>query len=305
MDSGTIFLVVLVVLLAMAFLFLYATARRRDTDQALSTLPDSVGPDNVDLSTAGMTEEEAASSGALVPAGEASAAPTRTGRELEKAVALERRQAPPPVSTPPAPPPAIPDEETLGVTRRQVLNRGIVTGMVLGITGFGGASLAMLWPTLSGGFGAKINVGKAEDVLGQIAQTKEPFYYAAGRFYINPYPKEAVGNAKKIAAYAAVTDGYAAGFVALYQKCVHLGCRVPWCKTSQWFECPCHGSQYNRVGEKKGGPAPRGLDRFRVIADGGSVVVDTSLIIPGPPIGTNTTGQEAEGPHCIGALAEK
>ena len=31
---------------------------------------------------------------------------------------------------------------------------------------------------------------------------------------------------------------------------------------AQWFECPCHGSQYNRVGEKKGGPAPRGMDRF-------------------------------------------
>ena len=23
-------------------------------------------------------------------------------------------------------------------------------------------------------------------------------------------------------------------------------------------------------------------------------------IIQGPPIGTNTTGQEAEGPHCVG-----
>jgi cytochrome b6-f complex iron-sulfur subunit len=34
------------------------------------------------------------------------------------------------------------------------------------------------------------------------------------------------------------------------------------------------------------------------------VVVDTSLVIPGPQIGTNTTGQEAEGPHCIGG-AEK
>ena len=52
------------------------------------------------------------------------------------------------------------------------------------------------------------------------------------------------------------------GIVALYQKCPHLGCRVPECVTSQWFECPCHGSQYNQVGEKKGGPAPRGMDRF-------------------------------------------
>jgi cytochrome b6-f complex iron-sulfur subunit len=88
------------------------------------------------------------------------------------------------------------------------------------------------------------------------------------------------------------------GLVALYQKCVHLGCRVPWCKSSQWFECPCHGSKYNRVGEKKGGPAPRGLDRFPVSVAGGQVVVDTGLLSIGPPIGTNTTGQEAEGPHC-------
>ena len=59
-----------------------------------------------------------------------------------------------------------------------------------------------------------------------------------------------------------VLAGMEEGFVALYQKCPHLGCRVPWCQTSQWFECPCHGSKYNRVGEKKGGPAPRGMDRF-------------------------------------------
>jgi cytochrome b6-f complex iron-sulfur subunit len=91
-----------------------------------------------------------------------------------------------------------------------------------------------------------------------------------------------------------------AGYTALYQKCVHLGCRVPECKTSQWFECQCHGSQYNRNGEKKGGPAPRGLDRFPITASKAGISVDTGQIIIGPPIGTNTTGQEAEGPHCVG-----
>jgi cytochrome b6-f complex iron-sulfur subunit len=90
-----------------------------------------------------------------------------------------------------------------------------------------------------------------------------------------------------------------AGFVALYQKCVHLGCRVPQCVTSQWFECPCHGSQYNQVGEKKGGPAPRGLDRFATEVSGNRLGVDTGTIIQGPAIGVNTTGQESEGPHCI------
>jgi cytochrome b6-f complex iron-sulfur subunit len=295
-DSGTVFLLAIVALLALAFLFLFATGRRRDVDRALETLP----------------EERPAAEGALVAAEQtgssvarpdATAAP-RSGRELERSVALERHRETGPAPAPPPPAPAIPDEETLGVTRRQVLNRGIVAGMTLGISSFGAAMLAFLWPSLSGGFGAKVRVAKTEEILDQIAQTKEPFYYAAGRFYINPYPKEAVPAAKKITAYGAVVEGYDDGLVALYQKCVHLGCRVPWCKTSQWFECPCHGSQYNRVGEKKGGPAPRGLDRFRVIVDGGTVVVDTSLIIPGPPIGTNTTGQEAEGPHCVGGAAE-
>ena len=93
--------------------------------------------------------------------------------------------------------------------------------------------------------------------------------------------------------------GMDAGVIALYQKCVHLGCRVPECATSKWFECGCHGSYYNQVGEKKAGPAPRGLDRFAMSVSGGSLTVDTGVIIQGPPIGTNTTGQEAEGPHCV------
>ncbi len=72
------------------------------------------------------------------------------------------------------------------------------------------------------------------------------------------------------------------GYVALYQKCVHLGCRVPWCESSQWFECPCHGSKYNRVGEKQGGPAPRGLDRFPLEVSGGNIIVDTGNLQIGP-----------------------
>ena len=294
MDSGTLFLLVVVALFALAFLFLFATARRRDTDRALS----SVSAEELEPATVSSGEQGAASPPAVL----STDAGTRRGRELERSVALERERQGAPSTAPPAPPPAIPDEEALGVTRRQVLNRGIVASMLLAIGGFGGSMLAMLWPSLSGGFGAKIRVGTSEEVLSEIAQSKEPFYYAAGRFYINPYPKEAVGAAKGITAYGAVVEGYEAGLVALYQKCVHLGCRVPWCKTSQWFECPCHGSQYNRVGEKKGGPAPRGLDRFRLTVEGGNVTVDTSTIIPGPPIGTNTTGQESEGPHCIGAV---
>ena len=160
------------------------------------------------------------------------------------------------------------------------------------------ACIAFLWPKLGGGFGSKITVGKVDDLNSQIEGAKNALYLAEARTWLVQYPKEALPKAEKVYS-ATVLTGMEAGFVALYQKCVHLGCRVPFCETSQWFECPCHGSQYNRVGEKKGGPAPRGLDRFAVTVTGGNLVIDTGTLSLGPAIGTNTTGQEAEGPHCI------
>jgi len=93
-------------------------------------------------------------------------------------------------------------------------------------------------------------------------------------------------------------EGMRLGYVALWQVCPHLGCKVPVCGSSQWFECPCHGSKYNRVGEKKSGPAPRGMDRFPVTIEGGNVFVDTGKVSQGPAIGTDSTGQGLEGPHC-------
>jgi cytochrome b6-f complex iron-sulfur subunit len=225
-----------------------------------------------------------------------------TGRDVERAAALEWRGETPgtelaPRETAPPAPRAPLDPEIVDVTRRQFLNRGIATLFGVGLAGFGGSMLAFLWPTLSGGFGSKIKAGAAVDVAGQIANKKEPFYVPEGRFYVVQFPKDDVDKAKKVYAGGVLT-GMESGWVALYQKCVHLGCRVPWCKSSQWFECPCHGSKYSRVGEKKGGPAPRGLDRFPVSVEGGQLVVDTGQLSIGPPIGTNTTGQEAEGPHC-------
>jgi cytochrome b6-f complex iron-sulfur subunit len=42
------------------------------------------------------------------------------------------------------------------------------------------------------------------------------------------------------------------------------------------------------------------MDRFAMDVTAGVLTVDTGQIFQGPPIGTNTTGQEAEGPHCVG-----
>jgi cytochrome b6-f complex iron-sulfur subunit len=222
-----------------------------------------------------------------------------TGRDVERSVARSRTGADlEPVAVAPVAIREPLDEEALGVTRRQFLNRSMGGLFAFGLAVFGAQAIAFLWPTLKGGFGSKIKVGTVADLQATMAATKEPVYKPEGRLYLNPYPVAAAAKAKKVAAYSAVIPGYEAGFVALYQKCVHLGCRVPWCKSSQWFECPCHGSKYNRVGEKRDGPAPRGLDRFVVEVAGDQVVVDTKNIIPGPPLGTDTTGQQLEGPHC-------
>jgi cytochrome b6-f complex iron-sulfur subunit len=228
--------------------------------------------------------------------------PAQSGRAVERAASEARSTglAPAAPLTPEVWVP--PDDEAIGVSRRMFLNRATVSLTGAGLTTFAAAGfVAFLWPTAQGGFGGKINVGKIDDVISSIRSSSGFFYNATARSWVTQYPIDAIPKAKAVPAYKPLIPGMQNGLVALYQKCPHLGCRVPQCVSSQWFECPCHGSQYNRVGEKKGGPAPRGMDRFVLdVSDAGDVVIDTGTVYPGPPIGTNTTGQEAEGPHCIG-----
>ena len=287
---------VLVVLAAVAT---FAATRGRQTDAAIGMLSretrrrDSAGRAEAS-STLGATEQ-------------------LTGKQVERAAALERKAATKELvlaarqSAPPAPY-VPPDPETIGVTRRQFFNRSSVLMFGLGLSGFGAGVLAFLWPQLSGGFGSAIKVGLVSDVLNEIRNNNGFLYRAEGRMWLTEYPNGAVEKARTVYSSAELTGmeaglnlGLDGGVIALYQKCPHLGCRVPECGTSQWFECPCHGSQYNQVGEKRGGPAPRGMDRFAMsVGSDGSLTVDTGTIIQGPAIGTNTTGQEAEGPNCIG-----
>jgi cytochrome b6-f complex iron-sulfur subunit len=226
----------------------------------------------------------------------------QSGRAVERAVSDARGAGL--VAAPSAPAVWVPpDADATGVSRRQFLNRATVSLTGAGLTTFAAAGfVAFLWPTATGGFGGKINVGKIDDVVSSIRSSGGFFYNATARSWVTQYPVDALPKAKGVPTYRPLLEGMQNGLVALYQKCPHLGCRVPQCVSSQWFECPCHGSQYNRVGEKKGGPAPRGLDRFVLtVSNTGDVVIDTGTVVEGPPIGTNTTGQESEGPHCIGA----
>ena len=284
MSSGALIGIGVGVLVVLAVALLAGAAKRRDTGAA----------------TGSLSRETAKRDKSAPPIVAAEAAPS--GREVERTTALERREPSTEIAV--ATPGAVaawtpPDPELLAVTRRQFLNRGIVASMSFGLTAFGLSLIGFLWPSSSGGFGSKIRVGKLTDIKANIAAGKGFYYVPSGRMWITEYPSSALEKARKVYP-PPVLAAMEAGVVALYQKCVHLGCRVPQCLTSQWFECPCHGSQYNRVGEKKGGPAPRGLDRFAAEVAGDTLIVNTGQIILGPVIGTNTTGQEAEGPHCVG-----
>jgi len=88
--------------------------------------------------------------------------------------------------------------------------------------------------------------------------------------------------------------------VALWQRCPHLGCRVSWCESAGQFECPCHGSSFNRAGEVNDGPSPRGMDKFSATIEDGVVVVDTGTITEGAPSGTMTLDEPARGESCGG-----
>ncbi|HEY7802312.1 MAG TPA: Rieske 2Fe-2S domain-containing protein [Dehalococcoidia bacterium] len=81
--------------------------------------------------------------------------------------------------------------------------------------------------------------------------------------------------------------------LALYHKCVHLGCTVPYRADftredprngqtyAGWFLCPCHGSTYSDGGVRVFGPAPRSLDTFALTITDGKMFVDTSKITTG------------------------
>ncbi len=66
---------------------------------------------------------------------------------------------------------------------------------------------------------------------------------------------------------------------ALSARCAHLGCTVNWFGDLRVFKCPCHGSEYHSNGVNFAGPAPRPLDRFRIVMGvDGQLVVDTSIV---------------------------
>ncbi|HEV8345997.1 MAG TPA: Rieske 2Fe-2S domain-containing protein, partial [Vicinamibacterales bacterium] len=70
---------------------------------------------------------------------------------------------------------------------------------------------------------------------------------------------------------------HASGFYAIISTCTHLGCTPNYLSAESKFKCPCHGSGFRLTGINFEGPAPRPLERARVVlADDGQLLVDKS-----------------------------
>src|SRR5947208_9173620 len=125
MSSSTIIVIAIVAAVFLAFVMLLTTSRRRDEAKATGTLS---------RETIQKDRSEEAASEVLVGAGEQRS----TGREIERLARTDVERATAlPVPAEEAQPPMLPpmDPETLGVTRRQFLNRGIVAAFALGLSG--------------------------------------------------------------------------------------------------------------------------------------------------------------------------
>ncbi len=185
--------------------------------------------------------------------------------------------------------------EEVGVTRRQFFNRSLAAMSVAWFGIMGIEILAFLWPKITGGFGSDVDAGSAADLVPEMTDAAgliTPAFIPDARAYVVPAPAE-------MSEQFADNDVVAGGLMALYQRCVHLGCRVPWCDDSQGFECPCHGSKYNSIGEYFAGPAPRNLDRFAVhVTEEGRLIIRTGSIMETPRAIAQSVSYP-QGPSCI------
>lgn len=157
------------------------------------------------------------------------------------------------------------------------------------------AALARAWKAAAGLI-AGAGLWTTWDLLQPLAQ-------AGFGGIVRTVPPEAVpeSGAVEVAAARSFLVRIDGEVVALSEKCTHLGCRVPYCESSNRFECPCHGSVFNRAGELLTGPSPRGLDRHPVdVGEDGLLRIDTGTKIDGAPPGTETIDEPSPGPSCAG-----
>jgi len=175
------------------------------------------------------------------------------------------------------------------LSRRRFLRRSMLAVWGLSTASAVAGALFYMYPNVSGGFGSSQIVGKKSDFK---AALPKDFVLEAAGVYHRPVARTYIMHmsadtkfllgpddlSPQLEAENVVKDSDGSYWIALYQKCVHLGCTVPFRDNCDSFKCPCHGSHYNVTGEFIDGPAPRSLDRFQMSFQGDNVVVNTGAI---------------------------
>ena len=298
MNATSVFFIIILVVTVLAGAGVFAVAARRPSSSGSVTASFDARAQRRDR--ARFLSHEAG--------GVATIAATALDTEAETETETEANLSPADIESPTIPDP-IQDRVQIssseyGTTRRMFLNRSLG-----GLFGFyslalGAGFLAMLWPRIKGGFGSPIAVGNFDDIRNAVLQsdgTVVPQFFAAAQTWVVPFdPDDLAGSSFELApTVVAGGGGGEMGLMALWQRCVHLGCRVPACIPSQGFECPCHGSKYNLHGEYEQGPAPRNMDRFAVEIDSaGNLTVLTGEVFETPRAQSKTAVYPA-GPFCV------
>jgi cytochrome b6-f complex iron-sulfur subunit len=191
-------------------------------------------------------------------------------------MAVEQRANPRPA----APVEVARQAEARKIARRSFLRVSVFAGLSLGLLSMAAGFLAFFNLRKPQGFGGTVNVVKA-----RIPKAgSDPARISEGKFWLSNL-QGAQGDIFGV--------GGTGCLLALYWKCPHLGCTVPWNASYNgaqvafpgiigWFKCPCHGSTYSHAGVRVFGPAPRSMDTMAVTVNSdASITVDTGKITLG------------------------
>jgi cytochrome b6-f complex iron-sulfur subunit len=238
--------------------------------------PDPAGPD--DASQKGGTPAAATTPGpAPVVAAPANPAAPPASPEVRPAPGVAPSGTPPtsPI-TPGGPPPSVlpqPRSNTIGPGVRASLEKRPAEEGATGRRNFLKWSLPIGWVAFSGACASSL-VATARFLFPNVL-FEPPQSFKAG--FPSEYNVGEVDTRWKDA-FGVWIVREPQGFYALIAVCTHLGCSPNWLAAENKFKCPCHGSGFYRSGVNFEGPAPRPLERARIVlADDGQVLVDKSV----------------------------
>ena len=191
-----------------------------------------------------------------------------------EAIAARRTRAPED-----APVPAAQARRPTGpiASRRNFIRASFWGGLGLALLGTVGSLLDFMYPRGIKGFGSPVPAGN----ISEFRKGGDPVHFITGQFWlVNLDPSETRAGG----------SGGGDGLLALWHKCPHLGCTVPWRSgftwdnDQGWYRCPCHGSTYTKSGIRVFGPAPRSMTTMKVDVDAmGNITVQTGDRLDGGP----------------------